>query len=169
MAATWRASAPPRSPISARSRAGSRWRGGAAGGAAAVAGSAPARPLSARARAARDRVLDRVAAAGVVPRTRSRAPRRSRCRTRARQLPMLAPHAADQIVSAEPERPRAPAHHRRQFAEERCRSSRAMRAQRDRAEGLRRDPRGRQRDRRGARRCRLGRLLRRRAAPARST
>ena len=42
-------------------------RGGAAGRAAAIAGSAPARPLRRRRARARDRVLDRVAAAGGVP------------------------------------------------------------------------------------------------------
>ncbi|HEX9071393.1 MAG TPA: penicillin-binding protein 1C, partial [Pseudolabrys sp.] len=53
------------------------------------------------ARAARDRVLDRVAAAGVVPddeiaRAKSQAMPRER-----KQLPMLAPHTADQVVALE--------------------------------------------------------------------
>lgn len=53
------------------------------------------------ARAARDRVLDRVAAAGAVPddeiaRAKSQAMPRER-----KQLPMLAPHAADQVVALE--------------------------------------------------------------------
>jgi len=58
----------------------------------------------AAARAARDRVLDRVAAAGIVPddeiaRARSQPVPHAR-----RRLPMLAPHAADQVVSMEPDR-----------------------------------------------------------------
>ena len=55
------------------------------------------------ARAARDRVLDRVAAAGLVPldeiaRAKSQPVPRER-----KQLPMFAPHAADQVVSTEPD------------------------------------------------------------------
>ena len=54
------------------------------------------------ARRARDRVLDRVAAAGIVPRDEV-ARARSQPVPHARQaLPMLAPHAADQVVSLEP-------------------------------------------------------------------
>ena len=53
------------------------------------------------ARAARDRVLDRIAAAGTVPddeiaRAKSQAMPRAR-----KQLPILAPHAADQVVALE--------------------------------------------------------------------
>jgi len=56
------------------------------------------------ARAARDRVLDRVAAAGVVPRDEiARAKSEPVPRAR-KQLPMLAPHAGDQVVAAEPAR-----------------------------------------------------------------
>ena len=56
------------------------------------------------ARAARDRVLERAAAAGVVPldeiaRAKSAAVPRER-----KPLPVLAPHAADQVVAAEPDR-----------------------------------------------------------------
>ena len=56
------------------------------------------------ARAARDRVLDRAALAGVVPsdeiaRARSQPVPRER-----KPLPVLAPHAADQVVSLEPDR-----------------------------------------------------------------
>ena len=56
------------------------------------------------ARAARDRVLDRAAAAGVVPldeiaRAKTAAVPRER-----KPLPVLAPHAADQVVAAEPGR-----------------------------------------------------------------
>ncbi|MGB9297141.1 MAG: penicillin-binding protein 1C, partial [Pseudolabrys sp.] len=54
------------------------------------------------ARAARDRVLDRVAAAGVVPPDEiARAKSQSVPRER-KQLPMWAPHAADQVVLLEP-------------------------------------------------------------------
>ena len=56
------------------------------------------------ARAARDRVLDRAAAAGVVPRDEiARAQSASVLRER-KPLPVLAPHAADQVVAAEPDR-----------------------------------------------------------------
>jgi len=55
------------------------------------------------ARAARDRVLDRIAAAGIVPgdeiaRARSQSVPHARM-----QLPMLAPHAADKVVALEPD------------------------------------------------------------------
>ena len=54
------------------------------------------------ARAARDRVLDRAAAAGVVPRDEI-AHAKSEIVPRSRlTLPLLAPHAADQVVAAEP-------------------------------------------------------------------
>ena len=56
------------------------------------------------ARAARDRVLDRIAAAGVAPRDEiARAKTQSVPRER-KQLPMLAPHAADQVVLHEPDK-----------------------------------------------------------------
>src|SRR5450755_2906824 len=56
------------------------------------------------AQAARDRVLDRAAAAGVVPRDEiARAKLASVPRER-KPLPVLAPHAADQVVAAEPDR-----------------------------------------------------------------
>jgi penicillin-binding protein 1C len=56
------------------------------------------------ARAARDRVLDRAAAAGVVLRDEiARAQSVSVPRER-KPLPVLAPHAADQVVAAEPDR-----------------------------------------------------------------
>jgi penicillin-binding protein 1C len=56
------------------------------------------------ARAARDRVLDRDAAAGVVPRDEI-ARAKSQAVPRARKaMPMLAPHAADQIVAVEPDK-----------------------------------------------------------------
>jgi len=56
------------------------------------------------ARAARDRVLDRVGAAGAVPNDEiARAKSESVPRAR-KPLPVLAPHAADQVVAAEPSR-----------------------------------------------------------------
>jgi len=55
------------------------------------------------ARAARDRVLDRAAAAGVVPRDEiARAKSQSVPHAR-KPLPVLAPHAADQVAAAEPD------------------------------------------------------------------
>jgi penicillin-binding protein 1C len=56
------------------------------------------------ARAARDRVLDRVAAAGVVPPDEIARARAQPVPHARKPLPMLAPHAADQIVSLEPDR-----------------------------------------------------------------
>ena len=107
-------------------------RGGAAGGAAAVAGIAPARPLPAgRARGAQPRARPR-------RRRRRRAARRgrarqgaNRCRKSAKPLPMLAPHAADQVVAAEPMHARPPADHRRRI----CRA-RLQELARDRAQAL---------------------------------
>ena len=58
-----------------------------------------------RARAARDRVLDRVAAAGIVPRDEIAHAKTQDVPHARKLLPMLAPHAADQIVSAGAERP----------------------------------------------------------------
>lgn len=56
------------------------------------------------ARAARDRVLDRVAVAGLLPRDEiARAKSQAVPRER-KQLPILAPHAADQVVLLEPDR-----------------------------------------------------------------
>ena len=56
------------------------------------------------ARAARDRVLDRVAAAGVVPRDEIARAKREPVPHARKPMPMLAPHAADQVVAAEPGR-----------------------------------------------------------------
>ena len=55
-----------------------------------------------RARAARDRVLDRVAAAGVVPADEVAHAKAQAVPHARKLLPMLAPHAADQVVSQEP-------------------------------------------------------------------
>jgi penicillin-binding protein 1C len=54
------------------------------------------------ARAARDRVLERDAAAGVVPRDEIRRAQAQPVPHARQAMPMLAPHAADQIAAAEP-------------------------------------------------------------------
>jgi penicillin-binding protein 1C len=54
------------------------------------------------AREARNRVLDRVAAAGIVPRDEAAHAKAQPVPHQRKELPMLAPHASDQIVSAEP-------------------------------------------------------------------
>jgi len=56
------------------------------------------------ARAARDRVLDRAAAAGVVPHDEVARAKREPVPHERKPLPVLAPHAADQVVGAEPDR-----------------------------------------------------------------
>lgn len=59
---------------------------------------------SAAARAARDRVLDRVAEQGIVPADEIARARLAPVPSGRKQLPMLAPHASDQIVAIEPDR-----------------------------------------------------------------
>jgi penicillin-binding protein 1C len=66
-------------------------------------GRRPDRSVSA-ARNARDRVLDRVAAAGIVPADEVRRARLAPVPAGRRPMPMLAPHAADAAVAAAPER-----------------------------------------------------------------
>ncbi|MBI3703399.1 MAG: penicillin-binding protein 1C [Rhizobiales bacterium] len=56
------------------------------------------------AQAARDRVLDRAVAAGVVPNDEVVRAKYESVPTARKQLPMLAAHAADQVVVAEPDR-----------------------------------------------------------------
>jgi penicillin-binding protein 1C len=56
------------------------------------------------ARAARDRVLDRAAAAGAVPRDEIARAKAAPVPRERKPLPVLAPHAADQIVAGEPDR-----------------------------------------------------------------
>ncbi len=56
------------------------------------------------ARAARDRVLDRVAAAGIVPRDEIARAKAQGVPHARKELPLLAPHSADHIVSLEPDR-----------------------------------------------------------------
>ncbi len=58
----------------------------------------------AAARAARDRVLDRAAAAGIVPRDEVAHAEQAPVPHERKPLPVLAPHAADQVVGAEPDR-----------------------------------------------------------------
>jgi penicillin-binding protein 1C len=56
------------------------------------------------ARAARDRVLDRAAAAGMIPRDEIARAKSADVPRQRKPLPVLAPHAADQVVAAEPDR-----------------------------------------------------------------
>jgi penicillin-binding protein 1C len=56
------------------------------------------------ARVARDRVLDRAAAAGVVPRDEVARAKAAAVPHARKRLPVLAPHAADKVVAAEPDR-----------------------------------------------------------------
>jgi len=56
------------------------------------------------ARAARDRVLDRVAAAGIVPRDEIARAKAIDVPHARKELPVLAPHSSDRIVAAEPGR-----------------------------------------------------------------
>jgi len=56
------------------------------------------------ARAARDRVLDRAATAGVVPRDEVARAKAATVPLERKPLPVLAPHAADQVVAAEPDK-----------------------------------------------------------------
>ncbi len=56
------------------------------------------------ARAARDRVLDRAAAAGVVPRDEVAHAKSQDVPHQRKPLPVLAPHSADQVIGAEPGR-----------------------------------------------------------------
>ena len=56
------------------------------------------------ARAARDRVLDRAAAAGVVPRDEVVRAKQAPVPHERKPLPVLAPHAADQVVAVEPDK-----------------------------------------------------------------
>jgi penicillin-binding protein 1C len=56
------------------------------------------------ARAARDRVLDRIAAAGVAPPDEVARAKAQSIPNERKQLPMLAPHASDQVVSLEPDK-----------------------------------------------------------------
>jgi penicillin-binding protein 1C len=58
--------------------------------------------FAAAARAARDRVLDRVADAGVVPHDEAARAKRQDVPRARKQMPMLAPHSSDRIVSEEP-------------------------------------------------------------------
>ena len=106
MAAISKASAPPRSPISARSRAGCR------SAEAALLVALPQSPELRRPdRYPRSGAQRRATACSIARRrparcraTRSRAPRREPVPRERKPMPMLAPHAADQVVAAEPDR-----------------------------------------------------------------
>ena len=122
----------------------------------------------AAARAARDRVLDRLAAAGVVPADEIERAKQETVAEGRRPMPALAPHSADAVMAAAPGR----AIHRLTIDAPLQKSLEDLARERARALGpvaLGRHPRGRQRDRRGARAGRVVGLFRRRAAPARST
>ena len=103
MAAISKASARPRSPISARSRGGCR----SAEAALLVAlpqspeGRRPDRSLAA-AREARDRVLDRVARAGKLPADEIAQAKLEAVPAGRKPMPALAPHASDQVVASAP-------------------------------------------------------------------
>ncbi|MGI8527572.1 MAG: penicillin-binding protein 1C [Pseudolabrys sp.] len=56
------------------------------------------------ARAARDRVLDRVAASGAIPRDEIARAKTEPVPEVRKPLPLFAPHAADQVIAAEPDR-----------------------------------------------------------------
>jgi len=60
---------------------------------------------AAAARRARDRVLDRVVAAGAIPMDEAMRAKAEPVPTSRQPMPMLAPHAADQQVSSAPDRP----------------------------------------------------------------
>ena len=111
------------------------------------------------ARAARDRVLDRVAAAGVVPRDEIARAKSEPVPHARKQLPMLAPHAGRSGRRRRAGQPHSPPHHRRKPAENLGRP----RARTGASAGARhfgRHSRGRQCQRRGARARRLRRLFR---------
>ena len=98
-----------------------------------------------RAQAARDRVLDRAAEAGAVPRDEVARAKAEAVPRERKPLPVLAPHAADQVVGAEPGAAFASPDHRRRFAAHAGRTCARARP-RAGAANLRRHPRRRQRN-----------------------
>ena len=110
------------------------------------------------ARKARDRVLERVATAGIVSGDEIARARREPGPEGRLPMPMLAPHAADAAVAAAPARNPSP-HHRSPIAARSRRACPRARPQ-SRSRALRRCARRRQCDRRGAGARRLGRLSR---------
>ena len=144
-------------------------RGGAAGRAAAIARSAAAgslRPTAAR--AARDRVLDRVAARGLISAADAAAAKREPVPQARLAFPALAAHAAEEAVAADTPSQSHQAFDRRAAAgEARGAGERERRAAR--AEAVGGDRRRRQCDRRDSRPRRRGRLLTMPRATARST
>ena len=120
------------------------------------------------ARAARDRVLDRIAKAGTIPADEVAFAKLDSVMAGRRPMPALAPHAADQAIAALPKQKV----HRltidaglqknlEDLARERARGARTQ--------SLGRDPGGGQRHRRSSGARRVVGLFRRAAAPARST
>ena len=112
------------------------------------------------ARAARDRVLDRVAAAGVVPRDEIARAKSARRAARAQAVAGAGAACADQVVAAEPDR----RIHRLTIdadLQKTLRGACARARARARPADFGRHPRGRQCNRRGARARRLRRLFRR--------
>ncbi len=111
------------------------------------------------ARAARDRVLDRIAAAGVAPPDEIARAKTQSVPHERKQLPMLAPHAADQVVSLEPDK----RVHRLtiDLPLQKSLAGSRLRTRADARSGyFRRHPCGRQRERRGEGARRLGGLFR---------
>ena len=89
--------------------------GGAAGGAAAIAGGAPARPLArGGARGARPRARPRRGGLGI-PADEIAHAKREPVPAGRRPMPMLAPHAADEVMAAAPQRNDASPDHRRRL------------------------------------------------------
>ena len=77
-------------------------RGGAARGAAAIAGISPAGPLPEHAQAARDRVLDRIAGRGLFSDAEIAHAKQEDVPTARKPMPLVAPHAADQAIAETP-------------------------------------------------------------------
>ena len=113
----------------------------------------------AAARAARDRVLDRLAAAGVVPADEIERAKQETVAEGRRPMPALAPHSAD-AVDRRGARPRHPPADDPGAAAEVARRPGARTRAHARSGALGRHSRGRQRDRRGARARRVVGLFR---------
>ena len=112
------------------------------------------------ARAARDRVLDRIAKAGRIPADEVALAKLDAVASGRRPMPALAPHAADQAIAARAEAQGPSPDHRRGLAEK-SRGPGARAGEGARTESLGRDPRRGQRHRRSAGARRLVGLFRR--------
>ena len=120
--------------------------------------------IGSAARAARDRVLDRIAAAGRIPADEVALAKLDGVPTGRRPMPALAPHAAEQAIAAAPLRKI----HRLTIdapLQKSAAGAGARAGEGARPRHIRRNPRGRPRNGRGAGPRRLGRLFRR--APCR--